>query len=81
MTTTVPSLMAAMAATTCGPASVAILPEHERAEMAAVCAACPRTEDCRLWLVTHANGGPSQSPDLCPNGTGFRALAGDERLA
>ncbi len=79
--TEVPPLMAAMAAASCPPETLGALADADRAEMADLCAACPRTEACRLWLVTHAAAGPAEAPDLCPNHAHFRALSGDDRLA
>jgi hypothetical protein len=73
--------MTAMASVTGQVGAIAALPEMEVAEMAELCEACPRTEACRLWLVTHADSSPALAPDLCPNHGRFRALAGDSGLA
>lgn len=77
----IPPMMAAMASATGQAGSVAVLADIERAEMATLCAACPRTDACRQWLVTHAGTGPASAPDLCPNHERFRSLAGGIGLA
>ncbi len=73
--------MAAMAAASCPATALPRLTGAERAEMAGLCAACPRTDACRLWLVAHAGTPTSAAPDFCPNHARLRALAGDRRLA
>jgi hypothetical protein len=66
--------MAAMlrATGTAGPA--ASLPAPALAEMADLCAACPRTDACRQWLARHGTTVALPPDTLCPNSATFAAL-------
>jgi hypothetical protein len=74
--TALPVLMAAMARATGTATATATLSQPILAEMSALCAACPRTDDCRQWLALHAAAAALPQGDLCPNHATFAALQG-----
>lgn len=72
-----PVLLSGMAQVTGTSAAVAALPEPLLAEIATLCAACPRTDACLQWLVTRGPGPAIPASDLCPNHGIFATLAPD----